>query len=178
MCLLADMLLALPTELTPHLTQCWDRHLHSVGGMRLWRVNVARDRTQTAYVRGVEVAGSNPVTRPLILLPFIEMDYPEGEIPDTRKCHWIPRYCRGRSAVHTQATFLPLWTNRTSSTVAYARRSRHSIVALPRAAEHRDTRTRPPQFRERTYRSTVCSGSRRQHSTSLKTMTSKRSSGE
>src|SRR5579859_5443935 len=84
----------------------------------------------------------------------------------------------GRNAVHTQATFLTLWANRTSSTVAYACRSRHSIVALPRAAEHRDTRTRPPEFRERTYRSTVRSGSRKQHSTSLKTMTSKRSSGE
>src|ERR1700732_3606414 len=85
---------------------------------------------------------------------------------------------RGRKAVHTQDTFLPLWTMRTSSTVAYARLSRQSIVALPRASVHIDTNRRPPVFRERAYRSTVRSGSRRQHSTSLKTMTSKCSAGE
>jgi hypothetical protein len=85
---------------------------------------------------------------------------------------------RGRKAVHTQDTFLPLWNTRTSSTVAYDRFSRQSIVALPRAAVHIETNNRPSDFRERAYRSTVRNGSRRQHRTSLKTMTSNCSAGE
>src|SRR5260370_2215515 len=89
-----------------------------------------------------------------------------------------PLLSSGRKAVHTQDTFLPLWSTRTASTVAYARLSRRSIVALPRAAVHIDTRRSPPGFRERVYRSTVRSGSRRQHSTSLKTITSKCSAAE